>query len=166
MSSCFAYGLATGKPLGEITKVALEASGGSLLWQNLPVLVVVLWGGFTTNFIWCLILNIRNRSSHEYLNMRPSHISEMSAAEGMMISSAPEIAANREATAHGASRYEGPAPLSCENISSAPSRADLVSAVFLLQHGVDENGHLHLIQLDPPHGVDHHFQHDFGNFPS
>jgi L-rhamnose-H+ transport protein len=115
MSSCFAYGLAAGKPLGEITKVALEASGGSLLWQNLPVLVVVLWGGFTTNFIWCLILNIRNRSSHEYLNMRPSHISEMSAAEGMMISSAPEIAANREATAHGAStgafRYAGPAPL-------------------------------------------------------
>ena len=115
MSSCFAYGLAAGKPLGEITKVALEASGGSLLWQNLPVLVVVLWGGFTTNFIWCLILNIRNRSSHEYLNMRPSHISEMSAAEGMMISAAPEIAANREAAAHGASTgaasYEGPAPL-------------------------------------------------------
>jgi L-rhamnose-H+ transport protein len=115
MSSCFAYGLAAGKPLGEITKVALEASGGSLLWQNLPVLVVVLWGGFTTNFIWCLILNIRNRSSHEYLNMRPSHISEMSEAEGMMISAAPEIAANREAAAHGASTgaasYEGRAPL-------------------------------------------------------
>jgi L-rhamnose-H+ transport protein len=74
MSSCFAYGLAAGKPLGEITKVALETSGRSLLWQNLPVLVVVLWGGFTTNFIWCVILNIRNRSSHEYLNMRPSHM--------------------------------------------------------------------------------------------
>ncbi len=115
MSSCFAYGLAAGQPLREVTKVALETSGGSLLWQNLPVLVVVLWGGFTTNFIWCLILNIRNRSSHEYLNMRPSHISEMSAAEGMMISAAPEIAANREAAAHGASTgaasYEGPAPL-------------------------------------------------------
>lgn len=115
MSSCFAYGLAAGKPLGEITKVALEASGGSPLWQNLPVLVVVLWGGFTTNFLWCVILNVRNRSSHEYLNMRPSHISEMSAAEGMMISAAPEIAANREAAAHGSSGpvagYEGPAPL-------------------------------------------------------
>jgi L-rhamnose-H+ transport protein len=39
----------------------------------------------------------------------------MAAAEGIMISSAPEIAANREAAAHGAStrasRYEGPAPL-------------------------------------------------------
>lgn len=115
MSSCFAYGLAAGKPLGEITRVALEASGGSPLWQNLPVLVVVLWGGFTTNFIWCVLLNIRNRSSHEYLNMRPSNIAEMSAAEGVMMSSAPEIAANREAAAHGAgagaARHEGPAPL-------------------------------------------------------
>lgn len=115
MSSCFAYGLAAGKPLGEITKAALEAAGGSPLWQNLPVLVVVLWGGFTTNFIWCVILNLRNRSAHEYLNMAPSHISEMSAAEVMMNSAAPEIAANREAAAHGtsvgAARFEGPAPL-------------------------------------------------------
>jgi len=115
MSSCFAYGLAAGRPLGEITKGALEASGGSLLWQNLPVLVVVLWGGFTTNFIWCVALNIRNRSSHEYLNTPRSHISEMSAAEGMMMSAAPEIAANREAVAHGScgssARDEGPAPL-------------------------------------------------------
>lgn len=115
MSSCFAYGLAAGKPLGEITKAALQASGGSDLWQNLPVLVVVLWGGFTTNVIWCLALNIRNRSSHEYLNLRPAHISELSAAEGIMPSNAPEIVANREAASHGAaggpSRYEGPAPL-------------------------------------------------------
>lgn len=115
MSSCFAYGLAAGKPLAEITRVALEASGGSPLWQNLPVLVVVLWGGFTTNFIWCVVLNLRNRSSHEYLNMRPSNIAEMSAAEGVMMSSAPEIAANREASSHGAAagaaHYEGPAPL-------------------------------------------------------
>lgn len=107
MSSCFAYGLAAGKPLGEITKAALEASGGSDLWQNLPVLVVVLWGGFTTNFIWCVVLNIRNRSSHEYLNMKPSNIAEMSAAEGVMMSDAPEIAANRQATAPG----DGRAPL-------------------------------------------------------
>lgn len=107
MSSCFAYGLAAGKPLGEITKAALDASGGSDLWQNLPVLVVVLWGGFTTNFIWCVVLNIRNRSSHEYLNMKPSNIAEMSAAEGIMMSDAPEIAANRQATAPG----DGRAPL-------------------------------------------------------
>jgi L-rhamnose-H+ transport protein len=27
---------------------------------------VVLAGGFTTNFIWCLILNIRNRTGYQY----------------------------------------------------------------------------------------------------
>jgi L-rhamnose-H+ transport protein len=115
MSACFAYGLAAGKPLGEITASALEASGGSPLWQNLPVLVVVLWGGFTTNFLWCVALNIRNRSTHQYLNTSPSHLAEMGAAEAVMMSDAPEIAANREAAAHGSStgpvRPEGPAPL-------------------------------------------------------
>ena len=115
MSACFAYGLAAGKPIGEITLTALQSAGGSPLWQNLPVLVVVLWGGFTTNFLWCIALNIRNRSTHQYLNTSRDHIAEMGAAEAMMMSDAPEIAANREAAAHGSStgpvRHEGPAPL-------------------------------------------------------
>jgi L-rhamnose-H+ transport protein len=115
MSACFAYGLAAGKPIGEITLTALQSAGGSPLWQNLPVLVVVLWGGFTTNFLWCVALNIRNRSTHQYLNTSRDHIAEMGAAEAMMMSDAPEIAANREAAAHGSStgpvRHEGPAPL-------------------------------------------------------
>jgi L-rhamnose-H+ transport protein len=114
MSACFAYGLAAGRPIGEITLAALQTSGGSPLWQNLPILVVVLWGGFTTNFIWCVILNIRNRSTHQYLNANPAHTAEMGAAEGMMMSDAPEIVANREAASHGmggAARPAGPAPL-------------------------------------------------------
>src|SRR5262249_41559809 len=48
-------------------KIALR-HGTSTLWQGLPVLVPVLLGGFTTNFIWCLILNVRNQSGHEYLD--------------------------------------------------------------------------------------------------
>ena len=114
MSACFAYGLAAGRPIGEITLAALQTSGGSPLWQNLPILVVVLWGGFTTNFIWCVVLNIRNRSTHQYLNANPAHTAEMGTAEGMMMSDAPEIAANREATSHGmggTARPAGPAPL-------------------------------------------------------
>jgi L-rhamnose-H+ transport protein len=115
MSACFAYGLAAGKPIGEITLTALQSAGGSPLWQNLPVLVVVLWGGFTTNFLWCVALNIRNRSTHQYLNTSRDHLAEMGAVEGVMMSDAPEIAANREAAAHGASTgaagAEGPAPL-------------------------------------------------------
>ncbi len=62
MSACFAYGLAAGDPIKAITL----QHGTTVLWQGLPVLVVVLAGGFTTNFIWCLILNIRNRTGYQY----------------------------------------------------------------------------------------------------
>ena len=79
MSSCFAYGLAAGKPIAESAKASLHAHGGSDLWQNLPVLVVVLWGGFTTNFVWCVLLNLKNRSGHEYLNLRRHTLEEISA---------------------------------------------------------------------------------------
>ncbi len=82
MSAAFAYGLAAGKPIGELAKASLLEHGGSDLWQNLPVLVVVLWGGFTTNFIWCVILNIKNRSGHEYLALS-REVAELSAAEGV-----------------------------------------------------------------------------------
>jgi L-rhamnose-H+ transport protein len=62
MSACFAYGLAAGDPIKALT----IQHGTSVLWQGLPVLVVVLAGGFTTNFIWCVILNIRNRTGSQY----------------------------------------------------------------------------------------------------
>jgi len=61
MSSCFAYGLAAGEPLRQLTL----AHGTTALAQGLPVLVVVLLGGFTTNAVWCLILILKNRSGRE-----------------------------------------------------------------------------------------------------
>jgi L-rhamnose-H+ transport protein len=64
MSACFAYGLAAGDPIKAIT----IQHGTPVLWQGLPVLIVVLAGGFTTNFIWCLILNIRNRTGYQYFD--------------------------------------------------------------------------------------------------
>jgi len=66
MSACFAYGLAAGNPIKALTIRA----GTPPLWQGLPVLVVVLLGGFTTNFIWTLYLNIRNKTGREYLSPR------------------------------------------------------------------------------------------------
>ena len=66
MSACFAYGLAAGDPIKEIT----IKHGTSTIWQGLPVLVVVLAGGFTTNFIWCVILNIRNRTGYQYFQSK------------------------------------------------------------------------------------------------
>ncbi|MFT3990215.1 MAG: L-rhamnose/proton symporter RhaT [Luteolibacter sp.] len=126
MSSCFAYGLAAGEPLALLAKDALARHGGSNLWQNLPVLIIVLWGGFTTNFIWCVMLNIKNRSSHQYLNLRPSAVGEVSAAEGVMLSAAAQeevvqdsAAASHGAPAGGSAVYEGPAPLLRNYVFSA-----------------------------------------------
>jgi L-rhamnose-H+ transport protein len=62
MSACFAYGLAAGRPIKALTLM----HGTPTLWQGLPVLVVVLIGGFTTNFIWCLALNIKNKTGFQY----------------------------------------------------------------------------------------------------
>lgn len=63
MSACFAFGLTAGSPIGE----ASSAAGTELIWTGLPKLVVVLLGGFTTNFVWCAILHFRNKSASEYL---------------------------------------------------------------------------------------------------
>jgi L-rhamnose-H+ transport protein len=109
MSACFSYGLQAGKPLGLLAKASLLNHGGSDLWQNLPVLVVILWGGFTTNFIWCVMLNLKNRSAHEYLNLRNSAVGEVSMAEGVMLSAAAEENSVRDTGVHAAGT--GPAPL-------------------------------------------------------
>ena len=37
------------------------------MWQGIPVLVVVLLGGLTVMFIWCLYLNITNRTTGDYI---------------------------------------------------------------------------------------------------
>lgn len=66
MSACFAYGLAAGDPIKALT----VQHGTHQLWQGLPVLVVLLAGGFTTNFIWCAILNVRNHTWHQYFGSR------------------------------------------------------------------------------------------------
>jgi L-rhamnose-H+ transport protein len=66
MSSCFAYGLAAGKPIAELARVQLIAQHRLDLWQNLPVLIVVLWGGFVTNFVWSLILIVKNHSFAQF----------------------------------------------------------------------------------------------------
>ena len=63
MSACFAFGLDAAAPLSELS----AAAGTRTLWTGLPKLVVILFGGFTSNAIWCVILNLRNRTGGEYL---------------------------------------------------------------------------------------------------
>lgn len=61
-SACFAYGLAAGEPVRQLTL----AAGTPALWQGLPVLCIVLLGGTATNFIWCGILIYKNGTGREF----------------------------------------------------------------------------------------------------
>jgi len=71
MSACFAFALTAGNPIGD----ASLAAGTNKIWTGLPKLIVVLLGGFTTNFIWCVLLNLKNRSGYQYFasHIRPEH---------------------------------------------------------------------------------------------
>jgi len=62
MSACFSFALTAGNPIGDASK----AAGTTVIWTGLPKLCVVLAGGFTTNFIWCVLLNIKNRTGYQY----------------------------------------------------------------------------------------------------
>jgi L-rhamnose-H+ transport protein len=79
MSSFFAFGLKAGAPIGDIARRELLAHHRLDLWQNLPILIVVLWGGFVTNFIWSAILIVKNHSIRQFVGepglnpMRASH---------------------------------------------------------------------------------------------
>lgn len=64
MSACFAFGLTAGKPIAD----AAVDYGTDPLWKNNAILPVLLIGGFLTNFVWCMILNRRNRSFGDYTN--------------------------------------------------------------------------------------------------
>lgn len=64
LSACFNFGIEAGKPLAE-EAVRL---GYNSLFQNNVTYVVLLWGGLTTNLIWCVILNARNKTFGDYTN--------------------------------------------------------------------------------------------------
>jgi len=63
LSACFSYALTWGKPMNAASALA----GTPTFWIGLPRLCVVLAGGFTTNFIWCALLNVKNRTGYQYL---------------------------------------------------------------------------------------------------
>ncbi len=114
MSACFSFGLTAGGPIG----AASAAAGTSTLWTGLPKLVVVLLGGFTTNFIWCVLLNIKNRSGHEYFDsrFRPHMPGTMSGLENPIDAPGEEIVKHSRLAA---SESSTPVPLVSNYLFSA-----------------------------------------------
>jgi L-rhamnose-H+ transport protein len=73
LSACFNFGLEAGKPMADAANDLWKAANpgeGNFLYQNNVTYVVVLWGGLTTNFIWCMILNARNKTFGDYTNKK------------------------------------------------------------------------------------------------
>lgn len=71
LSACFAFGIDAGKEMANTANELwknLHPGEGEFLFQNNVTYVLILWGGLTTNFIWCMILNARNKTFGDYTN--------------------------------------------------------------------------------------------------
>jgi len=64
MSACFSFGLTAGQSIAE----RAVTYGADPLYMNNAALVVILLGGLTTNAVWSLYLNFRNRTFSDYTN--------------------------------------------------------------------------------------------------
>ncbi|WP_282035708.1 L-rhamnose/proton symporter RhaT [Saccharicrinis aurantiacus] len=62
MSAAMSYGFAAGKPIED---VALKY-GTNVLFQSNPTLIFILFGGFITNLVYCVYLNIKNKTYTDY----------------------------------------------------------------------------------------------------
>ncbi len=62
LSACFNFGIEAGKPMANMA----VKSGCNPLFQNNVIFIVILWGGMTSNAIWCFYLNFRHRTFKDY----------------------------------------------------------------------------------------------------
>jgi L-rhamnose-H+ transport protein len=76
LSACFNYGIEAGSSMAETSnqmwKAAHPLETVNFLYRNNVIYIVLLWGGLTTNLIWCLFLNARNKTFGDYVNFRVS----------------------------------------------------------------------------------------------
>jgi L-rhamnose-H+ transport protein len=65
MSACFAFGLQAGEHMEELA----ADKGTNPLYVSNPSLIFILLGGFATNLVYCVFLNIRNKSYKDYFSV-------------------------------------------------------------------------------------------------
>ena len=74
LSACFNYGIEAGSAMSEtakgIWKAAHPLETTNFLYRNNVTYVVLLWGGLTTNFVWCIFLNARNKTFKDYTSSK------------------------------------------------------------------------------------------------
>ncbi len=64
MSSAMSFGLQGGRTIEQLARETEPITATA--WAGMPVLVVVLLGGFVINALWCLYLNLKNRTLADY----------------------------------------------------------------------------------------------------
>jgi len=70
LSACMAFAFKAGDP----AQIAATDLGTKKVFSNIPILVVILLGGFTTNCIWCLWLSFKNKTYTDYSNAPKGHL--------------------------------------------------------------------------------------------
>jgi L-rhamnose-H+ transport protein len=66
LSACMSFAISAGEPMGH----AAVENNANPLFKNNVIFVVIMLGGLTTNLIWCVILNVRNKSFGDYTNKK------------------------------------------------------------------------------------------------
>ncbi|MEO6916074.1 MAG: L-rhamnose/proton symporter RhaT [Chitinophagaceae bacterium] len=73
LSACFAFGLDAGHSMANEANEIWKASNPGdvkFLFGNNVTYLIILWGGLTTNFIWCMALNAQNKTFGDYTNKK------------------------------------------------------------------------------------------------
>jgi L-rhamnose-H+ transport protein len=63
MSAGMSYGMNASMPIADLSVL----QGTPVIWSQLPRLCIILAGGFTTNFLWCMFLIAKNKTGGQFL---------------------------------------------------------------------------------------------------
>ena len=67
LAGVFSAGMNYGLQGADVVEKAAVAGGASDTWRGMPVVMMVLWGGYVVEASWCLFHNWRNRTFGDYL---------------------------------------------------------------------------------------------------
>ena len=70
IAGVFSAGMNFGLQGAGVIEDAAVAAGAKACWRGMPVIMVVLWGGFLVEVLWCLQQHVKNRTFGDYA--RPS----------------------------------------------------------------------------------------------
>lgn len=74
VAGVFSAGMNFGLQGGEEIEQAAVAAGAKPCWRGMPVLMIVLWGGFVVQTILCFWQNAKNRTFGDYLHVSPKNM--------------------------------------------------------------------------------------------